>query len=253
VRLDGLTRILAAANGSEAGTHAACFGERLAGRLGAKYQILEVATHGVPGYPDEPHRGAPSRERLISRGIPGIEIARAAADWQADVVVIGRRPRVDPAEELGPTIEAVIRRLNKPCLLIPPGVDELHRMLVALDGTLRGLGILPCASTFAEGLSLKASSVYVAADALSAGFAAGNAAGDLVNALIGFPAVGGETQLTTRFGPPVRTILDEAAVVQADLLVVGVRRGGPPGDAGSGHVGRDLLRRAPTAILTVPI
>jgi hypothetical protein len=34
---------------------------------------------------------------------------------------------------------------------------------------------------------------------------------------------------------------------------VGVRRGGPPGEAGSGHIGQDLLRKAPIAILTVPI
>ncbi len=56
-----------------------------------------------------------------------------------------------------------------------------------------------------------------------------------------------------RQGAPVAEVLALLEELGADLLVLGVRRGGPSGEMGSGHVGRDLLRTAPVAILTVPI
>ncbi len=247
---DHLTRVLAAANGSEVGQHAVQFAERLAHRAQASYRVLGVATNGVPGYPLEagPEPMLLSRDRVSSHGIPGIEIARAASDWGADLVVIGRRPRVDPSEALGSTIEVVLRRLEKPCLLIPPGVDEVHRMLLALDGTLRGLGTIAWAAAFAELFSLSLSAVHVAPDPFSTA-----PEQRLRHALGGFPSLGTSARLEVRTGLPVENILAEAERARADLLVVGVRRGGPLGDAGSGHVGRDLLRRAPIAILTVPI
>jgi nucleotide-binding universal stress UspA family protein len=54
-------------------------------------------------------------------------------------------------------------------------------------------------------------------------------------------------------GEPVRHILQSLDDLECDVLVLGVRRGGPPGKLGSGHVGRDVLRAAPGAVLTVPI
>ncbi len=242
-----LTRVLAAVNGSGSGQHAAQFAERLARRASASYRALGVATRGVPGFPADGdlESGLSSLVSVSSQGIPGIEIVRAAGDWGADLVVMGRRPRLDPHEALGNTIEAVLRRLDKPCLLIPPWLEEIHRMLIALDGTLRGLGTLTWADKFARLLSLHVGALYVQSDPLSTG-----PAERLQAALDGFST---HPSLQIRSGPPVETILAGAESERADLLVVGVRRGGPPGEAGSGHIGKGLLRRAPMAILTVPI
>jgi nucleotide-binding universal stress UspA family protein len=240
-------RVLVGANGSEAGQDAALVAERLAHRVRAIYRTMNVVTSGLPGYPEASRGTGLSPQSTSARGIPGIEIARAAGDWPADLVVIGRRA-LAAQETLGVTIEALLRRLTRPCLLIPPGVDEIHRMLVALDGTVRGLGILPTAAALAQALDLSASAVYVTPDPLSTSTAEQR----LREALQKFPVLG-PVAVASHTGSPVEAILERASTAGADLLVVGVRRGGPPGEAGSGHVGKDLLRRAPTAILTVPI
>jgi nucleotide-binding universal stress UspA family protein len=67
------------------------------------------------------------------------------------------------------------------------------------------------------------------------------------------PDLGGRDSLTVRWGDPVGEVLRHLEETSADLLVLGLRQGGPGGDPGSGHVARDLLGSAPVAILTVPI
>jgi nucleotide-binding universal stress UspA family protein len=245
-----LARVLGATNGSEAGQHAAGFARELARKIGAKVRILSVETGGIPGFENEAGpvpRQTESSDISWSRGIPGIEIVRTAEQWQADLVVIGRRPRTDE-QALGSTVEAVVRRWTGPCLLVPPHVEALERMLIALDGTRRGLGILPAAERLARSAGLQVRAVY----SLPAG--TGPFSGDerLREALAEYPGFGPDI-LAIRRGEPVAEILLEASAQKADLLVVGVRRGGPPGEAGSGHIGRDLLKEAPMAILTVPI
>jgi nucleotide-binding universal stress UspA family protein len=247
-----VARVFAAANGSEAGQHAARFARQLALEIGAKLRLLSVETTGVPGYGQDGIPKAPNHPEEMdwSRGVPGIEIVRAAESWGADLVVIGRRGRANgDAELLGRTVDTVIRRRTGPCLLIPPDLNRLGRMMVALDGTSRGLGILPFAESFAEMLQLPASTVYTAPEEV----AAHSGRAKLLAALLEHPRLGGPEHLEVRIGLPVQEILAACLTSGADLLVVGVRRGGPLGDAGSGHVGRDLLLKAPTAILTVPI
>jgi nucleotide-binding universal stress UspA family protein len=249
----GVTRVFAAANGSEAGRHAARFARQLAVDIGAKLQLMSVETTGVPGYAGDgspPPASHSPDDMAWSRGVPGIEIVRAAESWGADLVVIGRRERGTGDDELlGRTVDTVVRRRAGPCLLIPPEVHRLGRMLVALDGTSRGLGILPFADCFARLLRLPASTVFTAPEEMTSA----SARAKLSMALVEHPRLGGADQLEVRIGSPVPEILAACRSAGADLLVVGVRRGGPLGDAGSGHVGRDLLRKAPTAILTVPI
>lgn len=247
-----VARVLGATNGSEAGQHAARFAREFARKIGAKVRILSVETGGIPGFENEegpiPRRTEPS-DVSWSRGIPGIEIVRAAEQWKADLVVIGRRARARGDERgLGSTVEAVVRRWTGPCLLVPPGVDILKRMLIALDGTQRGLGILPAAQRLAQATGLQVRAVY----AVPTGAALFSGDGRLREALAEHPGLGPDI-LAIRQGDPVAEILLELSVRQADVLVVGVRRGGPPGEAGSGHIGRDLLKEAPMAILTVPI
>lgn len=248
-----VARVFAAANGSEAGQHAASFARRLAGDVGAELRLLSVVTTGVPGYPSEGTPNQPKNppdEMSWSRGVPGIEIVRAAEAWGADLVVIGRRERSNGnGGGLGRTVDTVVRRRSGPCLLVPPEVDRLGRMLVALDGTDRGLGVLPFSEAFARSLRLPASAVFAAPEEI----ASHTARARLVLALRDHPGLGGPDQLEVRYGSPVEEVLAACTRLQADLLVVGVRRGGPLGEAGSGHVGRDLLLTAPPAILTVPI
>jgi nucleotide-binding universal stress UspA family protein len=68
-----------------------------------------------------------------------------------------------------------------------------------------------------------------------------------------FQSLGGAAQLRVLRGDPVAQVLGFLAEVKGDLLVLGVRGGGPTGEMGSGHVGRDLLQTAAVAILSIPI
>jgi nucleotide-binding universal stress UspA family protein len=246
-----LARILAAANGSVAGRHAAEFARNLAHDLGTRIRLLSVATDNVPGYSGELSRTADSTGDGAAwvRGVPAIEIVRDAQQWEAGLIVIGRQSRAPLGEPMGRTAEAVVRRSSGPCLLVPPNVDRIGRILVALDGTTRGLRILSFAEMFTRSLEVPASTVLVTGDATGAE----NARSRVLPALLDYPDLGGPGELDVRIGPAVEQVLDALRTTRADLLVIGIRRGGQIGGAGSGHVGRDLLLRAPTAILTVPI
>jgi nucleotide-binding universal stress UspA family protein len=78
-------------------------------------------------------------------------------------------------------------------------------------------------------------------------------AGRITDALSRFRVLQRAGVLKVRRGPPVREVLGALEEISADAMVLGVRRGGPAGELGSGHVGRDLLQSAPSAILSVPI
>ena len=73
-------------------------------------------------------------------GIPGIEICRFAEDRRADLLILGRKPRTRAARLLlGDTADAVARRSLVPSLYVPPGTGPIRRVLVALDGSERGM------------------------------------------------------------------------------------------------------------------
>jgi len=214
-------------------------------------RLLSVATDCIPGYLEGLSKTADSQSdgAAWARGVPGIEIVRDAQQWEASLIVIGRQLRAHICEPMGRTAEAVVRRSPGPCLLVPPQIDRIGRIMVALDGTTRGLRILPFAEMFARSLSVPASTVLATADQTNAETTRSR----LLPSLLDYPGLGGPGELDVRIGMPVEQILDAVGSARADLLVIGVRRGGQIGGAGSGHVGRDLLQKAPSAILTVPI
>lgn len=257
----GLMRLLVGSAGGEAGEHATGLARGIASRAGARLEVLGVETTGLPEFVaggERTRRDDSSPAIHWVRGVPGIEIVHRAKAAGADLVVLGRR-RGSPGGTLplGRTADTVIRRLDGPCLLIPPTIQRLSRMVLALDGTQRGLGILEPAAGLAAAIDAQCFSVHVnTSDDGSASDESGwtdTATKRVQSALAGFPSLGGSSALRIRRGAPVAEVLALLAELEADLLVLGVRRGGPSGEMGSGHVGRDLLRTAPVAILTVPI
>ena len=256
----GLTRLLVGSAGDAVSEHAETLARGIAARVGAELEILAVESAGVPGLvavggPAGYHSDA--HPATWVRGVPGIEIVHRAKHVAADLVVLGRQQCCpDVTLPLGRTGDAVVRRHDGPCLLVPPSVPRLDRMLLALDGTQRGLGILEPAAALATALGAECRSVHVNGGAVGAPTDSGwtdPATQRVRRALAGFPALGGEAALELRSGAPVQAVLEVLHDWGANLLVLGVRGGGPPGEMGSGHVGQDLLRSAPVAILTVPI
>jgi len=187
-----------------------------------------------------------------------VEIAHAAEKHGATVVVLGRRSRPNWVPlPLGRTTDAVLRRHSGLCLMIPTEVCRICRIVLAIDGTPRGSRLLDPAAAFVAALGAEALPLHVCADEPAALTAddcwRDPATARAQAALESFPELGGGASLRVLAGPPATRILEFLQQQQADLLVLGIRRGGPAGDAGSGHIGRDLLRTAPMAILTIPI
>jgi nucleotide-binding universal stress UspA family protein len=210
--------------------------------------------------PPDDRRGV---ETAVTYGVPGVEICRFAEAREADLLVLGRKSRSQMARLLlGDTADAVARRSRLPCLFVPPGSPPIRRLLVALDGSDRGLAVLRAACCFAR--ACKASLTIVTVEQQPAGEPA-----DLgsrlpvqrsarlqaqVRMLLAKACVeGAESTIDVRRGPIVQQVLAAVEEQAADALVVGYHRGGPPGVLEAGSTARHLAHMAPCAVLTVPL
>ena len=185
-----LRHIVVATDESEAGRSAVRAGLDLAERAFARVTVMRVvplgtlpllgsAVGGVVG----PDGAATALERLqrwvhaelrpgcpvpvelgIAFGLPGIEICRFAEQRQADLLVLGRKHRSAVARLLvGDTADAVVRRSRVPCLFVEHGALPLSQLLVALDGSDRGMWVYAAARDFAQSVGLGLTVVTVEA------------------------------------------------------------------------------------------
>jgi len=213
----------------------------------------------------------PKVESVVGVGLPGIEIGRFAETVRADLVVIGRKRR-SPRQRMmiGDTADSVARRSPIPCLFVNADAQRYERVLVALDGSERGMGILVPAMDFtrATGARIRAVSVEPAYEnegdvprlltARSSKLLAmvnGRRAGvDLGAGRWEEPhGTSPEGPVVIRRGRIIDEIMHEIGTYAADVLVVGYHRGGPAGAIESGSVARRLVHEAPCAVLTVPL
>ncbi|HEX9755025.1 MAG TPA: universal stress protein [Gemmatimonadales bacterium] len=245
-------QLLAASDDSLAGLHAIRVSQVLARTLGAGHSVMTVLSS-----PDRqvPEALIPYRPR-VAVGHPGIEIVRAAEQIGADLIVIGRSVRASHGcPRLGTTADSVVRRSNRPCLMIPLGQDRLDHAVVALDGSERGLMVLGCAQEFirARGGDLEAIHVEPLVRRGN-GESASQKSLRILDALgEGRGGNGRAWPLRVLHGDPAECLCGELQGAERDLLVVGARRGGPGGIPESTGVGRTLLYTAPCAVLTVPL
>ncbi len=283
-----IQEVVAALDESEVGRRAAITAARIAAHAGARLIILRVMPAPEPApsgrlqdalkrsvWPSLLHEPHPaSTEFAVAYGLPGIEISRFAEERRAGLLVLGRNTRSQFRRLLlGDTADAVARRSQIPSLFVPPGTETLTRVLVALDGTERGLTVAGVANDFtrAVGARLRAVTVEPARPddppLLARQLLDGKSAKleqTLDRLQITEPAgcngwdelgqAPGARPLRIRRGDDVvGEILAEVAVSRADVLVVGYHRGGPPGVLEVGSVARRLAHEAPCAVLTVPL
>ena len=194
-------------------------------------------------------------------GVPGIEICRFAEQGEADLLVLGRKHHSPMMRLLlGDTADAVARRSRSPCLFVPPGSGEIRKVLVALDGSDRGINVLNQACDFARHAGAAVAAVTVE-------WRPGNEPPELASALPvarsaslrgrvrqilareGFP----DAPLAIRRGDILERVLAEAQESGADVLAIGYHRGGPPGVLEAGSTARRLAHAAPCAVLTIPL
>jgi nucleotide-binding universal stress UspA family protein len=200
----------------------------------------------------------------IAFGVPGIEICRFAEQRSADLLVLGRKHRTAVARLLvGDTADAVIRRSRVPCLLVEEGALPLSQLLVALDGSQRGMGVFTAARAFANavGAGIGVVTVEDVDETLSEVPGAplpltrsSRLWGELEPA-VGVSTSSGqsETAVAIRCGHVVREVMAELAETGADVLAFGCHRGGPSGILEVGGTARHLAHTAPGSVLTIPL
>lgn len=293
--------IVVATDESETGRHAVHAAIELALAAGARLTVMTTVPvpSGVPARVGElaPERAAEDEAPELGRlrqwlapdfpgppptrvdvaaafGLPGVEIARFAEEREADLLVLGRKRRTFTERlVVGDTADAVARRSRVPCLFVPlDAPTSFRRVLVALDGSDRGLAVFNTAVRFAcfTGADLHAVTVerHLANEPGDLAAALPSARSQrLAERLLACPgkANGGNGNghrpngatrripLAVRRGEPAARILEEITALHADVLVVGYRRGGPPAVVDAGSVSRRLVHEAPTATLTVPL
>ncbi len=263
-----LDRILVATDTSDASRHAYRAALDLARRAAAAVTVMRTITgQRVPvgAYRDssDAHREALERwaagagenaagavQVHVGFGHPSIEIPRHAEATSADLIVLGRKPRTQASRfRQGDTADEVIRRSRLPCLLVPPGATPIRRILAAVDGTVRGRRVVQEACDVARSIGATIHAVTVepwTSEELSK-VAPAPLAGTL-----GLRSELGE-KLTVRAGSIFEQVLAEIGDIGADLLAIGVRRGGAPGTLELGGVGRHLAHTAPCPVLTIPL
>lgn len=250
-----MKRLLVATDDSPQGDHAFCLGKQLAVLSAAELAVVRVREPPARSHPEAPPVPCPidaTAQTFLRDGVAGVEIARCAEQWNADLLLLGRR---NPTG-IGRTTDMVLRRRHGPTLVVPRRVTRLERMLYALDGSERGLRILEGDGHFpaVKGVTVMSLCVLPPETGHAPGPAWPHPRRTRVEAAMERrPDLGGLAALTIRWGDPVPEVLSHLAETAADLLVLGLRQGGPGGDPGSGHVARDLLAAVPVAILTVPI
>ncbi|HET6797416.1 MAG TPA: universal stress protein, partial [Gemmatimonadales bacterium] len=272
-----LQHILAAADESDAGRQAIKTAAHLAARASARLTILRVMTvkassqvvtvgpestainewdtetalgrlrrwleaDALPSQAQQPY------ELGLAYGIPGIEICRFAERAQVDLLVLGRKRHSRMMRLLlGDTADAVARRSRLPSLFVSPGAGEIEKVLVALDGSDRGMNVLNQSCDFARysGAAVQAVTVepkaadeplQLVTDLPLARSASLQTRVREVLAREGFP----DAPLAIRRGDILERVVVEAQETEADVLAIGFHRGGAPGVLEAGSTARRL-------------
>ncbi len=238
-----LRHIVAAVTPDPAAGSALRVARALADATHARLSLFSLADHAGPG-----------------GGIVGIEIPRFAESVQADLVVL---PRILVGGEL--LADAVTRRSRVPSLVVSSGQENLSSWLVALDGSPRCLTVLSMVAPLVEALRATAVAVTVEpshngggesppgdwhlartlklARALEEGL--GDSSSRAGSAVL--------PPLRVRHGDIVTEVLNERQALQASVLAIGSRPGGPPPPIPEGSLARHLVNDAPCMVLAVPL
>lgn len=263
-----LTHIVAATDESDAGRQAVWTALELAADSGARVTLMRVVPFDRGGTPPmieclqrwvesdlPPLHPLPPIHYAVAAGLPGIEIGRFAERVHADLLVLGRKPRT-PVERLlvGDTADAVARRSRIPCLFVPPRGTARRRVLVAVDGSERGMKVLRAAEAFARqiGAELRVLTVERVhpGEPLELARAIPAARSTRVRSKIQ-GSLGRDVEV--RRGEPAEQILAAVQERKTDVLVLGCHLGGPAGVIEAGSTARQVTHTAPCAVLTVPL
>lgn len=248
--------VLLATDLTQVSAPALASGHALAERLGARLTTIAVRPSwqrsGVPassgGVGAAPYLPAVT----VLEGIPGIEIVRFAESVMADLILMVRPgPGESPLPAMADHHDPVVRRADVPCLVLPSGQLRFGRMRVALDGSERGMKALRVAWSLKKLSEDGVSAVYVGQE--PEGAAPSTTRLRLQGWIREVVRPVTPPPLVEAAGDVVQGVLAGLSAQRGDLLVLGVRRGGPSGVDESTGAGRRILAAARCAVLTVPL
>lgn len=245
------TDLLVAADGTAAALHALAVSSELAACRGLRRSIVTVVRAAEP-----PPAALLDFHPVVLRGDPAIEIARHAERCGADLIVLGRRALRYGAEfALGSTAEAVVRRARVPCLLIPETQRDFAHVVVALDGTERGIAVLDAVREAYRVLDGAVELVTVEPPHLAPVPVVPTGRSLRLAEAVRERQTGRQAlpELLVRQGEPVSVLRQELSQPGSDLLVLGTRLGGSRHAPHSSGTGRELMHTVMSAILTVPL
>lgn len=212
---------------------------------------------------EPPH---PPVHYAVQFGLPAIEIGRFAEAGDADLVVAGR-PDASHAPANGDAVDSVARRSRVSCLFVKPGQSRFDQVLVAIDGSERGLSVLHAAVNFARGTGAKIRVVTVEPERLEVDTPWEHSArvariADAIRQIRRSGALAPEQwnsadhrspPVLLRQGRIVEEVLKEVELDTTDVLVFGCHRGGPSPATEATNIPRQLLQLCPTAVLSIPL
>lgn len=210
----------------------------------------------------------------VRDGHPVDVLLAVAGEQHADLLVVGSRGvGENPALALGSTSLRLLQAAEMPVLVVPDlpadrgradGV-HLHHILVGVDRSATSLAALELAADLAGSLggSLSVLEVfeYVPPFPLGPSTAVTSAGEEhaiertmtlLETEVSGIRERGVGVQVIVRSGEPAPTLLEVADDLDADLVVVGTRGRGGPGELLLGSVARTVADRARRPTLVVP-
>lgn len=259
---------------------------RLLARSGARVHVLHVLApgtgEGLPGgwaervrtvQRDEARAAldalaadlAPAATRELRAGKAFVEIVRCARERGAQLVVLGPHAGGPRAWSFGTTAERVIRKGDRPVLVARgPAETDYQRVLVGVDFSAPSAAVIRAAGAIAPGARLVLIHVYD--DWFVAPMRRGGAEEAAVDealretvrlsreALARLAAEAGleaHVERRVRAGYPGRTLVDQAAELDADLVVVGASGAGTVPQLLFGSVAEHVVREVPGDVLVV--
>jgi nucleotide-binding universal stress UspA family protein len=217
--------------------------------------------------------GAPRCTSEIRHGRTADEIARAAKELHADLVVVGKHSRRRGIiARLGSTAEEIVRSSRIPVLLVTEPADaEPRTLLAAVNDSHVAPWVVQWARFLAERFDASVTAIHVVgasvftsalADVDAGGEAAGTTparatdeplrtADDWLSRLAGHDANRRPLHVDVMFGDPAEEIIAAATRLDADMIVMGSRGMGRLGSAILGSVASAVLRSAPCPVLVI--
>ncbi len=281
--------VVVGVDASREGALAAATAWSIARAAGAEYRLVHVAREmaKVPAVVAQAPGGAEVAQRLaagarrrveevlrgnappevvdhleICAGNPAWILRRVAEEYEAGLLVLGGKRHTAPVRWFGgSTVHHAVRTIDVPILVTACPRPQIARILVAIDLSHAGKPTLETALRFASVFSAQIRAMHVVESFPPIPDVAiqideqeyFRLAGEEFTELVASATETETVETVTRRGAAARSIAEEAAAWEADVVVVGSHGKGWVDRVLLGSATERLLNRLPTSVLVIPM